>query len=66
MWTTGRDFGPVCVQAKSGVIVAADRPVSYMKGWDFKRAVTLAERWKWRLTLSDDERVQLERQNDCA
>jgi hypothetical protein len=50
------------VKAKSGTIVAADRPVSYMRGWELRRAVALAERWHWTLTLSDDERAQLVQQ----
>jgi hypothetical protein len=45
MQITGKDFGPVFVKAKSGMIVAADRPVSYMRGWELRRAVALAERW---------------------
>src|SRR5262249_18664244 len=60
MQITGKDFGPVYVNAKGGMIVAADRPVSYMRGWELKRAVALAERWHWKLPLSDDERGQLE------
>jgi hypothetical protein len=66
MQITGKDFGPVLVQARDGMIVAADRPVSYMRGWELRRAVALAERWHWKLTLSDDERVQLEQQHDRA
>ena len=52
----------VYVKAKSGMIVAADRPVAYMRGWELRRAVALAERWHWKLTLSDDERTQLVQQ----
>jgi hypothetical protein len=44
------------------MIVAADRPVAYMRGWELRRAVALAERWHWKLTLSDDERTQLVQQ----
>ena len=62
MQITGKDFGPVYVKAVSGMIVAADRPVSYMCGWELRRAVALAERWHWKLTLSDDERAQLVQQ----
>ena len=62
MQITGKDFGPVFVKAKSGMIVAADRPVSYMRGWELRRAVALAERWHWQLSLSDDERAQLGQQ----
>jgi hypothetical protein len=63
MQITGKDFGPVYVKAESGMIVAADRPVSYMRGWELRRrAVALAERWHWKLTLSDDERAQLDEQ----
>jgi hypothetical protein len=58
----GKDFGPVFVKAESGMIVAADRPVSYMRGWELRRAIALAERWHWKFVLSDDERVQLEQQ----
>ena len=59
MQITGKGFGPVYVQAKSGVIVAADRPVSYERNWPIQRVVKLAERWQWKLTLSDDEKAQL-------
>jgi hypothetical protein len=41
MQITGKDFGPVYVKAKSGVIVAADRPVSYMRGWELSGAPSL-------------------------
>ena len=39
-----------------------ERPVRYMRGWELQRVVKLAERWHWKLTLSDDERAQLEQQ----
>jgi len=60
MQIIGKDFGPVFVRAEGGTIVAAPRSVSYMQGWELRRAVALAERWQWRLELSDDERAQLE------
>jgi len=47
------------VNAKRGVVTAADRPVSYMRGWPLQRVVALAERWHWQITLTDDERGQL-------
>jgi len=56
---TGENFGPVSVNAKRGVVTAADRPVSYMRGWPLQRVVALAERWHWQITLTDDERGQL-------
>jgi hypothetical protein len=56
----GENFGPVFVKAKSGMIVAADRPVSYMKNWPLQRVISLAHRWHWQIILSEDERVQLE------
>jgi len=60
MRITGKNFGPVFVNAKGGVIAEADRPVRYMRGWELQRVVRLAERWHWQITLSDDERAQLE------
>ena len=57
----GQNF-EVIVQAKSGTVVEADRAVRYMRGWELQRVVKLAERWHWKLTLSDDERAQLEQQ----
>jgi len=62
MQITGKDFGPVFVQAKSGMIVAADRPVSYMRGWELRRVIALADRWHWKINLNDDERTQLDQQ----
>ena len=62
MRITGKDFGPVFVKAVSGTIVAADRPVSYMRGWELRRAIAVAERWHWKLVLSDNEREQLGQQ----
>jgi len=62
MQITGKDFGPVYVKAVSGMIVAADRPVSYMQGWPLQRVVALAGRWHWKINLDDDERAQLEQQ----
>ena len=59
MQITGRDFGPVLLQAKGGIVVEAERPVRYMRGWELKRVVRLAERWHWQVALSDDERQQL-------
>jgi len=31
-----------------------------MKGWPIERVVALAERWHWQVTLTDDERAQLQ------
>jgi len=59
MRITGENFGPVLLQAKGGVVVEADRPVRYMRGWELQRVVKLAERWHWRLVLTDEERAQL-------
>jgi hypothetical protein len=59
MRITGENFGPVLVQAKGGMVVEADRPVRYMRGWELQRVVRLAERWRWKIDLSDDERAQL-------
>jgi len=44
------------------MVVEADRPVRYMRGWELKRVVALAERWHWQVTLTDDERSQLGRE----
>ena len=66
MQITGKGFGPVYVQAKSGVIVAADRPVSYMRNWPIQRVVKLAERWHWQVILTDDELAQLEQPPEPA
>jgi hypothetical protein len=60
MQITGENFGPVHVQAKGGMVVAADRPVRYMCGWPLQRVLALAHRWHWEVILSDDERIQLE------
>jgi hypothetical protein len=62
MQINGENFGPVLLQAKGGMVVEAERPVRYMRGWELQRVVKLAERWHWKLTLSDDERAQLEQQ----
>jgi len=59
---TGENFGPVSVNAKRGVVTAADRPVSYMRGWPLQRVVALAGRWHWKINFDDDERAQLEQQ----
>jgi len=59
MRITGENFGPVLLQAKGGMVVEADRPVRYMRGWELQRVVRLAERWHWQITLTDDERAQL-------
>jgi hypothetical protein len=49
------------VKAKAGVVVAADRPVGYMKGWPIQRVINLAARWHWRIdAFTADERAQLE------
>jgi len=57
----GRDFGPVIVKVRGGVVVAADRPVGYMKNWPLQRVLALANRWHWRVTaFSDDERAQID------
>jgi hypothetical protein len=55
----GKNFSSIHLQAKGGVITEADRPVRYMRGWELKRVVRLAERWHWQITLTDDERAQL-------
>ena len=60
MRISGENFGPVVLHAKGGMVVEADRPVRYMRGWELQRVVRLAERWHWRLELSDSERSQLE------
>jgi len=60
MQIIGKDFGPVLVQAKDGVIVAAARPVSYMRGWSLARVLALAGRWQWKVELTDLEREQFE------
>jgi hypothetical protein len=60
MRITGENFGPVLVQARDGVISEAARPVRYLKGWPLARVVALAERWHWQVTLTDDERAQLQ------
>jgi hypothetical protein len=60
MQITGKDFGPVHVAAKGGAVAAADRPVSYMRGWPLQRVLALAHRWHWEIVLSDDEKAQLE------
>jgi hypothetical protein len=62
MRITGENFGPVLLQARGGMVVEADRPVRYMRGWELKRVVALAERWHWQVTLTDDERSQLGRE----
>jgi hypothetical protein len=62
MQINGENFGPVLLQAKGGMVVEAERPVRYMRGWELQRVVKLAARWGWKLTLSDDERAQLEQQ----
>ena len=59
MQINGENFGPVLLQAKGGMVVEAERPVRYMRGWELQRVVKLAERWHWKLTLSDDEKAQL-------
>ena len=55
----GKNFSSIHLQAKGVVITEADRPVRYMRGWELKRVVRLAERWHWQITLTDDERAQL-------
>jgi hypothetical protein len=59
MQITGRDFGPVAARVEGGVIVEAARPISYMKNWSLERVIRLAERWHWRIRMSDEERAQL-------
>jgi hypothetical protein len=51
----------VGVSVKDGVVIEADRPVSYMKGWPLARVLALAARWHWRVGLSADEEAQVER-----
>jgi hypothetical protein len=59
MRISGENFGPVLLQAKGGLMVEADRPIAYMKSWPLQRVIKLAARWRWQITLSDDERAQL-------
>ena len=49
MRITGRDFGPVHLTVKAGEVVAAERPVSYMKNWPVARVLKLAARWGWKV-----------------
>jgi hypothetical protein len=62
MCITGKDFGPVLLTVKAGSVVAADRPVSYMRGWKLRRVIALADRWHWKINLNDDERTQRDQQ----
>jgi hypothetical protein len=66
MRISGRDFGPVLLTIKGGEVVAADRPVSYMKNWPVARVLKLAERWSWKVDIYDAERPQLERPPEPA
>ena len=54
----GENFS-VGLHAKDGVVIKADRPVSYMRGWPLARVLALAERWHWKVGLSDNERAQM-------
>ena len=60
MRITGRDFGPVHLTIRAGAVVAAVRPISYMRGWSVARVLKLAERWGWKVDVYDGERTQLE------
>jgi hypothetical protein len=55
----GKDFGPVTLVVRNGIITTADRPISYMRTWPLQRALRLAERWGWRVDLTPGEKVQL-------
>jgi hypothetical protein len=57
----GSNFS-VNLSVKDHVVVEADRPVRYMKGWPLKRVLALAERWHWKVEFNDAERKQGEAQ----
>jgi hypothetical protein len=59
MLINGVNFGPVHLSIKDGTVVEASRPISYMAGWTTARVLKLAERWGWKITVSDDELAQL-------
>jgi hypothetical protein len=57
-----RIIGPnfsVVLRLRGGVVAEAARPVSYMRGWEVARVLALAERWGWKVALSDAEQVQV-------
>jgi hypothetical protein len=60
MKISGRDFGPCLLTIRGGTVIAADRPVGYMKNWPVARVFKLAERWGWKVDVFDNERTQLE------
>ena len=49
----------VQLAVKDGIVTEAARPISYMKNWSLERVIRLAERWHWRIRMSDEERAQL-------
>ena len=49
----------VQLAVKDGIVTEAARPISYMKGWVLARVLALAERWHWKVGLSDNERAQM-------
>jgi hypothetical protein len=54
----------VNLSVEDQVITAADRPVSYMRGWPLARVLALAERWQWKVEFNDTERKRGEDQCD--
>jgi hypothetical protein len=63
-----RIVGPnfsVGLRVKDHIIVEAERPVRYMRGWPLQRVLNLARRWHWKVEyLNDAERAQNEDQCD--
>jgi len=62
MRVVGPSFS-VVLRLRGGVVAEAARPVSYMTGWQVARVLALAERWSWRVELSDAERAQIEQES---
>ena len=45
------------LNVQDGIVIEAERPVSYMRGWPLARALRLAARWHWRVEHDADERA---------
>ena len=65
MRIVGPNFS-VRLSVQNDVVVSADRPISYMRGWTRARLLALAARWGWKVELNDAEQAQVTAQKQRA
>jgi hypothetical protein len=66
MRVVGKDFMVALAFDKDGRVAKTDRILAFMIDWPIARVIARADRWGWRLELSDEEREQVARRDEQA